>query len=442
MQASTRAAFAAGDLDAPGAFDAEAALARERFLRANAKELYAELTDDLTVALRLDELVYRAAEHVPGLTPTRERVAAERERLQGDKDGVEIAQGLLLAHVLASPHAGSHLVWATLRPTAEALERLDDFRLTGVADLGGALVRREGIAGVVVSTRRPVVLEDAPADGRVVRVIVEREAVRSLMAIPIVVGGQVFGVFGVNYLEPHRFTAEEQRVLLALAQRTALAIDNARLYEQAQQAAVLEERQRLARELHDSVTQTLFSATLTAEVLPRLWRENPDEAEEQLEELRQLTRGALAEMRALLLELRPAALLEVPLGDLLKQLCAAFIGRARVPADLLVEGNRVLPPDVQTAFYRLAQEALNNVAKHADARRVAVALTCGRRRTELRVTDDGRGFDPERVELGHLGLGIMRERVAAIGATVDVISAAGQGTAVTVVWEDSRPEEE
>src|SRR5262245_44402421 len=149
MQASTRAAFAAGDLDAPGAFDAEAALARERFLRANAEELYAELTDDLSVALRLDELVYGAAERVPGLTPTRERVAAERERLQGDKDGVEIAQGLLLAHVLASPRAGSHLVWAMLRPTAEALERLDDFRLTGEADLGGTVVRREGIAGVV-----------------------------------------------------------------------------------------------------------------------------------------------------------------------------------------------------------------------------------------------------------------------------------------------------
>src|SRR6185503_18470139 len=96
-------------------------------------------------------------------------------------------------------------------------------------------------------------------------------------------------------------SGNELRLLLSLAQRAALAIQNARLYEQAQQAAVLEERQRLARELHDSVTQTLFSATLTAEVLPRLWRESPDEAEEQLEELRQLTRGALAEMRALLL---------------------------------------------------------------------------------------------------------------------------------------------
>jgi enoyl-CoA hydratase/carnithine racemase len=149
MQASTRAAFAAGDLDAPGAFDAAAAEARERYLRAHAEEVYAELTDDLTVALRADELVYRAAERFPGLTPTRERVAAERERLQGEKDGAEIAQGLLLAHVLAAPRAGSHLVWAMLRPTAQALERIDEFRATGAIDLGATLVRREGNAGIV-----------------------------------------------------------------------------------------------------------------------------------------------------------------------------------------------------------------------------------------------------------------------------------------------------
>jgi (3,5-dihydroxyphenyl)acetyl-CoA 1,2-dioxygenase len=149
MQASTRAPFAAGDLDAPGAFDSEAVAARERFLRAHAEEIYAELTDDLAAPIRAGELVYRAAERYPGLTPTRERVAAERERLQGDKHGVEIAQGLLLAHVLASPRAGAHLVWGMLRPTDEALERLDDFRATGETDLGGTHVRREGVAGVV-----------------------------------------------------------------------------------------------------------------------------------------------------------------------------------------------------------------------------------------------------------------------------------------------------
>jgi thioesterase DpgC len=123
--------------------------ARERFLRENAEELYADLTDDYATALRLDELVYRAAERVPGLVPTRAEVDAEAEHLQGEKEGAEIAQGLLIAHVLASPRAGSHLVWAMLRPTELALERLDELRSSGEVDLGGAHVRRDGAAGIL-----------------------------------------------------------------------------------------------------------------------------------------------------------------------------------------------------------------------------------------------------------------------------------------------------
>ena len=123
--------------------------ARERYLRENAEELYAALTDDYATALRLDELVYRAAERVPGLVPTRAEVEAEAEHLQGEKEGAEIAQGLLIAHVLASPRAGSHLVWAMLRPTDLALERLDELRTGGEVDLGGAHVRRDGAAGIV-----------------------------------------------------------------------------------------------------------------------------------------------------------------------------------------------------------------------------------------------------------------------------------------------------
>jgi thioesterase DpgC len=123
--------------------------ARERFLREHADELYAELTDDLATPLRLDELVYRAAERFPGLVPTRAEVEAEAEGLQGEKEGAEIAQGLLLAHLLASPRAGAHLVWAMLRPTELALERLDELRSTGEVDLGGAHVRRDGVAGVL-----------------------------------------------------------------------------------------------------------------------------------------------------------------------------------------------------------------------------------------------------------------------------------------------------
>jgi thioesterase DpgC len=122
---------------------------RERYLRDHAEDVYGALTDDYATALRIDELVYRAAERFPGLVPTREQVAAEREHPQGEKEGVEIAQGLLLAHVLASPRAGSHLVWAMLRPTALALERLEELRTTGEVDLGAALVRRDGAAGIV-----------------------------------------------------------------------------------------------------------------------------------------------------------------------------------------------------------------------------------------------------------------------------------------------------
>ena len=122
---------------------------RESYLREHAEEIYADLTDDLATPLRVEELVERASERFPGLAPTREELAAERERPLAEKEGAEIAQGLLLAHVLASPRAGAHLVWAMLRPTAEALERLPELQASGEVDLGAAVVRREGAAGVV-----------------------------------------------------------------------------------------------------------------------------------------------------------------------------------------------------------------------------------------------------------------------------------------------------
>jgi two-component system nitrate/nitrite sensor histidine kinase NarX len=160
-----------------------------------------------------------------------------------------------------------------------------------------------------------------------------------------------------------------------------------------------------------------------------------------LEEVRQLTRGALAEMRTLLLELRPASLVEAQLGDLLRQLGEAITGRARVPVVVEVEEDLSLPSEVKVAFYRIVQEALNNVAKHASASRAVVSLRCrppdeaaGRGAVELRVSDDGRGFDPTSVPPDHLGVSIMHERAEAIGATLTVDSEQGRGTEITVVW--------
>jgi signal transduction histidine kinase len=141
-------------------------------------------------------------------------------------------------------------------------------------------------------------------------------------------------------------------------------------------------------------------------------------------------------MRMLLLELRPAALLEAELGDLLRQLIEAIMGRTRLPITLTIEGQRSSPPEVQIALYRIAQEALNNVIKHAGANTATVRLSFTRDAVDLRVSDDGCGFDPGCAGSGRLGLRGMRERAKAIGATLRLESHPGQGTMVRVVWCD------
>jgi signal transduction histidine kinase len=152
-----------------------------------------------------------------------------------------------------------------------------------------------------------------------------------------------------------------------------------------------------------------------------------------------LTQGALAEMRTLLLELRPASLTEVSLGELLRQLTEATIGRTastsgRLSLVLRREGHRDLSPDVQSALYRIAQEALNNIARHAQASKAQLCLRLKQRKVQMLIVDDGRGFDPTTISAGHLGLNIMRERAASIGARLDIQSGPRKGTRVRVTW--------
>jgi len=165
------------------------------------------------------------------------------------------------------------------------------------------------------------------------------------------------------------------------------------LAQELKERAAASERDRLARDLHDAVSQTLFSASLIAEVLPRLWERNQDEGRRRLEEIRQLARSALAEMRTLLFELRPMALADADLGDLLHQLADSVTGRARVPVIVDVEGKIALPTEVKVSFYRIAQEALNNIARHSEASQVRVSLHQKPNRVTLRVSDNGKGFD-------------------------------------------------
>ena len=303
-----------------------------------------------------------------------------------------------------------------------------------------SFARGEGVIGYVASSGEPVIVEDVLADPRregeraEILQATDAEGIRSLMQLPLKIDSDVFGIFNVSFTEPHAFTNDERRLFLTLTQRAALAIENAQLYERAQELAVVEERQRLARDLHDAVTQTLFSASLISEVLPRIWEKDPDYGRGRLEVLRELTRGALAEMRTLLIELRPAAIAEADMIDLLRQLADSIISRARVPVTVEVEGDCALPSEVKVALYRITQEALNNVVKHSEASQATISLNCEAAGAEMIVSDDGRGFDIKSVSPDHLGLGIMRERAEAIGADLQVESQVDRGTQVKVVW--------
>ncbi len=210
------------------------------------------------------------------------------------------------------------------------------------------------------------------------------------------------------------------------------------LAEKAAEEAVILERTRLARDLHDAVTQTLFSASLIAEVLPDLWDLNRAEALKSTDELKQLTRGALAEMRTLLLELRPAALTQVRFEDLLKQLAEALIGRTRLPIQVKIDGERKLPPDVQVALYRIAQESLNNVVKYAQASQVDIHVIYSPTGVHLEIADNGIGFELEHGKPTSLGLRIMRERAEAIEAELNIESHPGHGTRVAATWMESQ----
>jgi signal transduction histidine kinase/ligand-binding sensor domain-containing protein len=299
-------------------------------------------------------------------------------------------------------------------------------------------VGAEGFSGWVAASGESLLIPDVSKDTRYVWLLHSRT--RSELTVPVLVKGQVIGVLDVQSDRLNAFDDTDLAVLQSLAHQVGAAVENVQLYEQGQRAAVMEERSRLARDLHDAVTQTLFSASLIAEAVPASWELDQQEGRQLLRELQQLTRGALAEMRTLLLELRPAALIETGLSDLLHQLAEAAAGRAGVPVTVEVSGDCALPPDVHVVLYRISQEALNNVVKHARASQAELSLRCATAPTgtgsevELHVRDDGRGFDPGGVAPDHLGLGIMRERAEAIGAHLRIETAIGQGTRVSLSW--------
>ncbi|MBP6470746.1 MAG: GAF domain-containing protein [Chloroflexi bacterium] len=250
--------------------------------------------------------------------------------------------------------------------------------------------------------------------------------------LPLQVRDRKLGVLAIIGSQESTFTTDQLALFKSIADQLSVAIENAYLFEKVEDVAIAAERNRLARDLHDAVTQTLFSASLIADVLPRIWERDVEQGKARLEELRELTRGALAEMRTLLLELRPATLTESSLAELLRQLTQAIGGRSRMHIALHIEGERPLPPETQVALYRITQEALNNITKYAGASQVVITLTFQTEAVRLSVGDNGRGFNPADIRPHSLGLGIMRERAQKIGAVFTIESRIGEGTVVTV----------
>ena len=238
-------------------------------------------------------------------------------------------------------------------------------------------------------------------------------------------------VGGVSF-RPRQFSAEEQRLFAALVRRAEVAVENARLYEQAQSLAAIEERQRLARELHDSVSQALYGVALGSRTARTLLDRDPEKAKEPVDYVLSLAEAGLAEMRALIFELRPESLAQEGLLAAIEKQVASTRARYGVAVDAALEGEPDVPLSIKEVLYRVAQEALHNVVKHARATHVDLYLGTVGGAIVLDLRDDGQGFDPAGEFPGHLGLKSMRERVDRVGGTISIESEPGLGAHLRV----------
>lgn len=229
-------------------------------------------------------------------------------------------------------------------------------------------------------------------------------------------------------IEKMELIARVEMLLRARRYSVDLAETNAHI----QEGAALAERQRLGRELHDTVTQTLFLASTLAQSVPITNQKNPELGRKQLQEVAALNQSAMSQMRLLLLEMRPDSIIRTPMQDLLKQLAQAAQGSAKITMHVDVDKIGILPETIHLALYRIAQEAVNNIIKHSEATTASIVLRIHDTKLQLTVADNGRGFDVTGIT-GRLGLQGIQERSAQLGAAVDIQSNPNQGgTNITV----------
>jgi signal transduction histidine kinase len=255
---------------------------------------------------------------------------------------------------------------------------------------------------------------------------------RSQMAVPMIVGDNLIGVLDIHSVDVQRFSETNRRVMTTLADQIAVAIQNARLYQQAQEVAALEERHRLARELHDSVSQALYGIALGSKTARILLDRDPSRVAEPLEYVLSLAEAGLTEMRALIFELRPESLENEGLVTALSKQASSVQTRHGINMQIDLGEEPQLPLEIKEALYRIAREAMHNMVKHAKATQASLRMHCEDDFISVEVVDNGVGFDPQGLFPGHLGLHSMRERAQKLQGEIVMESAPGQGTRVMV----------
>jgi signal transduction histidine kinase len=292
--------------------------------------------------------------------------------------------------------------------------------------------------GLALGRREPVVVRDygdLPAP-------IPLEALYDLapwLAVPIFWQGVITGVFGICAADPsRRFTDADVQVLTLFAKHAAVAIENARLYQQSRELAVTEERNRLAREIHDTLAQSLTGMVLQIEAVEDLLDKEPAQARAELQSLQQLARAALEEARRSVWGLRPPILEEATLAEALERRLQEESRLGRFSGRFAAAGRpRPLTPSIEAGVYRIAQEALTNVSRHAEATVVVVQLRFEPGDLVLVVQDDGRGIESGVASSpdGGFGLTSMQERAERIGASLTIVTAPRAGTEVVLAWE-------
>ncbi len=304
-------------------------------------------------------------------------------------------------------------------------------------------VDEEGIVGWVAQTGEPILANDVSEDPRYRSVEALRDT-KSELAVPVKIGNRVLGVLDIESTEVDAFSEADLFTAQTLADQLAVAIENARLYEETRQMAVMEERNRMAREIHDTLAQGFSGIILQLEAAEQALGEDTSATERHLNQARSLARKSLAEARRSVWNLRPQALEQLPLVEAIKQEVDKFSQSIGVNARFSVFGaRRDLLPELEAGLLRICQESMTNVRKHAKATEVEVNLTFDESAVGLSISDNGVGFKPRTSGGGEkkrdtFGLISMRERARGLGGTFEVQSRRGKGTLVRVVIPTSK----